>query len=69
MATRGEVVALSESSQVLDIVLDVYPSPPCQLDTLPFSTLYQVAEAAEKYQIFAVMEICRLLMQCVSGFR
>ncbi|KZV62484.1 hypothetical protein PENSPDRAFT_247767 [Peniophora sp. CONT] len=64
VVTNGEIVSLSESSAVLDIILQyIYPSPPCHLDGLPFTTLYQVAEAAEKYQMFAVMEICRILLQ------
>ncbi|VDB83180.1 unnamed protein product [Peniophora sp. CBMAI 1063] len=64
MATNGELVPLTESSEVLGIILQyVYPSPPCQLDALSFGILIQVAEAAEKYQIFAVMEICRVLLE------
>ena len=60
------MVPLNESSEVLDVILQyVYPSPPCRLDDLSFAMLYQVVEAAEKYQIFAVMELGRVLLQCV----
>lgn len=55
---------LSESSNILDLLFQhVYPQAHPQLDKVDFDVLADLAEAAEKYQVYSAMEVCRLLMK------
>lgn len=60
----NEIVPLSESAEVLDLLFQyIYPQRPPDLKAVDFKTLAAVAEAVEKYQVFAAMEICNILME------
>ena len=60
----NEVVALTETSTVLEILLQyMYRQPQPDLERVDFETLAGVAEAAEKYQVFAAMPWYKLLME------
>ncbi|KAJ6537294.1 hypothetical protein DFH09DRAFT_1178413 [Mycena vulgaris] len=64
ISTQGEIVPLSESSQTLELLFRfIYPRRHPALDDIPFLHLAALAEAAEKYQVFAAMNICRLHMR------
>lgn len=63
-ASGNEVVPLSETSAVLDLLLQyMYRQPQPDLKKVDFETLAGVAEAAEKYQVFAAISWCKLLME------
>ncbi|TRM62289.1 hypothetical protein BD626DRAFT_404272 [Schizophyllum amplum] len=59
-----EVVDLTEDARTLELLFQfIYPwRQPTLLDT-PFEALDALAEAAEKYQIFSAMNICRVRMK------
>lgn len=44
----------------------IYPMPQPDISLLPFETLAPLAEAAEKYQVFPAMFVCKTYMQFVS---
>jgi hypothetical protein len=63
----NEIVELSETSDVLRLVIlfthhQKYPD----LSQVPFQTLYEFAEAAEKYGIFSAMAVCHLALKYLS---
>ncbi|KAJ3924640.1 MAG: hypothetical protein NXY57DRAFT_969404 [Lentinula lateritia] len=54
--THGDIVALSESGAVLEILFQfMYPRPSPGLEKLEFQELILIAEAAEKYGVFNAM--------------
>lgn len=59
-----ELIPLSETTHTLDLLFQhVYPrSYPC-LDGVGYEELAKLAEAAEKYQVYAAMEVCRIHMR------
>ncbi|KAH0581491.1 hypothetical protein H2248_011206 [Termitomyces sp. 'cryptogamus'] len=60
----GEVVQLSEDAETLEILFQfVYPRRHPTLLETPFLILAKVSEAAEKYQVFAAMNICNIRME------
>lgn len=60
---------LSESSATLDLMFQyIYPMPQPNISILPFETLAPLAEAAEKYEVFPAIFVCKLHMQSVSYF-
>jgi class 3 adenylate cyclase len=60
---RNEVVDLTEPSSVLELLLQyMYRQPQPDLTTVCFSDLKGLAEAAEKYQVYPAMEICKMMM-------
>jgi hypothetical protein len=62
-----EVVQLTETSAVLDLLLQyMYRQPQPDLKKADFETLAGVAEAAEKYQVFAAISCCKLLMEAAA---
>lgn len=66
----GEAVALPEASAVLDLLFQyMYPQPQPDLTKVEFSILAQLSEAAEKYQVYSAMEICKFHMQYVAFFQ
>ena len=68
MPTYDEIASFSEESAILELLLrHIYPNAAPDLDTLDFETLGKLADAAEKYHIFSVMEICRLHMKYLSS--
>ncbi|GLB39475.1 putative chitin synthase III catalytic subunit [Lyophyllum shimeji] len=59
----GEIVPLTESAATLELLFQyVYPRRHPYLEDTPFEVLSPLAEAAEKYQVFAAMNICRIRM-------
>ncbi|KAG5352783.1 hypothetical protein C0989_000445 [Termitomyces sp. Mn162] len=63
----GEVVQLSEDAETLEILFQfVYPRRHPTLLETPFLILAKVSEAAEKYQVFAAMNICNIRMEWVA---
>lgn len=67
-ATSNEIVQLSERAQILDLLFQyAYPQRPPDLTLIPFDVFADLAEAAEKYQMFGAMEFCRMLMKCVPA--
>ena len=53
-----EVVKMSENSDVVELLLQLmHRQPWTRLDKIPFDLLYRLAEAAEKYCIFSIMEV------------
>lgn len=62
--TNGEITHLTETSNVLGILFEfVYPRKHPDLREVDFETVAAVAEAAEKYEVFAAMNICQLRMR------
>lgn len=65
--TNGETTSLSEPAAVLAILFGfVHPKRYPDVEDLDFSLLADVAEAAEKYEAFAAIELCRLQMRFAS---
>ncbi|EGO29275.1 hypothetical protein SERLADRAFT_377903, partial [Serpula lacrymans var. lacrymans S7.9] len=59
MSTRDEIVDLSESSEVLELLFQyMYPQRQPSLSGLQFSLLDSLANTAEKYQVYSALEIC-----------
>ena len=62
--TQGEIVHLSESANTLEVLFQFcYPTPYPYLGGMEFDVLALLAEAAEKYQIFSAMNICKIYMK------
>lgn len=62
--TCEEVVQLTEASETLELLFQfVYPRRHPNLETTPFEILSPLAEAAEKYEAFAAMNICNIRMK------
>ena len=60
----NEVVLLTETSDVLDLLLQfMYRQPQPDLKDVDFDILAGVAEAAEKYQVFAAISWCKFWME------
>ncbi|KAL1741061.1 hypothetical protein HDZ31DRAFT_67299 [Schizophyllum fasciatum] len=59
-----EAVELTEDAHTLELLFQfIYPWRQPTLLDVPFSRLDALAEAAEKYQIFSAMNICRIRMK------
>ncbi|KAJ7114181.1 hypothetical protein C8R43DRAFT_961423 [Mycena crocata] len=65
ISTNREMVPLSESSTLELLFQYIYPRRHPALDDITFSDLASLAEAAEKYQVFSTMNICRIPMRDV----
>jgi hypothetical protein len=60
-------VPLSETAEVLELLFQyMYPQRAPDLKTIEFKVMVGVAEAAEKYQVYAAMELCNHYMGYVS---
>lgn len=60
-----EAVPLTETSAVLELLFQfMYPQVQPDLDTVPFETLAGLAEAAEKYQVYAALQLIKIHMMC-----
>lgn len=65
-SATDQVVSLTERAEVLDLLFQyMYPQRPPDLASVPFAIFADLAEAAEKYQLYVAMEFCRMLMKCV----
>lgn len=64
--SQGEIVHMLEHSTVLDLLLQfMYPQPQPELSKVDFQILAPLAEAAEKFEVFPAMVVCRFQMQYV----
>ncbi|KAJ7778595.1 hypothetical protein DFH07DRAFT_1056036 [Mycena maculata] len=64
--TSREAVPLPEPSATLELLFQyIYPRRHPALDEIVFPDLAALAEAAEKYQVFSAMNICRIRMRDV----
>jgi len=60
----NEIVRLTEAGPTLDILFRFcYPEDRPDVEKLPFDDLVLLAEAAEKYQVYALMNICQICMK------
>ncbi|KAF9461556.1 hypothetical protein BDZ94DRAFT_1195974, partial [Collybia nuda] len=58
-----EVVSLTESTTILELLFQyIYPMPQPEIESLPFDTFADVAEAAEKYIVYPAIYVCKLVM-------
>ncbi|RDB27139.1 hypothetical protein Hypma_004596 [Hypsizygus marmoreus] len=65
-STKDEIVDLTEDSTTLELLFQfVYPKRHPDLDSIPFIHLARVAEAAEKYEVFPAVNICKIRMRGV----
>lgn len=63
----NENISLTESGKILEILFQfVYPRPYPSLKGFDLSSLLELAEAAEKYQVFSLMAITQLLLEFVD---
>ncbi|KAJ3818752.1 hypothetical protein F5878DRAFT_356166 [Lentinula raphanica] len=63
-SSLDEIVRLSESSTTLEILFQfVYPQRHPSLDKLGFDEVLRVAEAAEKYEVFAALTATHLMLR------
>jgi hypothetical protein len=64
---EGEIVDLPETSDVLDLLLQFMSrQPQPDLTSLDFPLLAALAEAAEKYLLYAALTLCRRNMEWVG---
>jgi len=62
--TRDEVVHLPEDSSTLDLLFRFcYPERHPDLEYASARVLKDLAEAAEKYQVFPAMNVCLIFMR------
>ena len=62
--THGEAVELTDDSITLDLLFQfIYPQKPPDLETLAFPVLASLAEAAEKYEMFMVIALCKTCLK------
>ncbi|KAJ6483864.1 hypothetical protein C8R47DRAFT_1321685 [Mycena vitilis] len=66
---RDEVVQLSETSAVLDVLFQyMYRQPQPNLQVLEFATFAGVAEAAEKYVVYSALALFQMRMKdCITS--
>ncbi|KAG6808796.1 hypothetical protein H0H92_002877, partial [Tricholoma furcatifolium] len=62
--TNREIVPLTEDSSTLERLFQyVYPRRHPEIEPLEFDDLYKLAKAAEKYEVYCVMSICKNRMR------
>jgi hypothetical protein len=62
--TWGETVHLAETTLTLELLFQFcYPERHPDVEMLEFSEFAILAEAAEKYQVFSAMNICKIRMK------
>jgi hypothetical protein len=63
----AEIVHLSERSTVLDLLLQyMYRQRQPDLEKVDFQILAELAEAAEKYEVYSAMTVCNIHMRYVQ---
>ncbi|KAF7976518.1 hypothetical protein HWV62_6335 [Athelia sp. TMB] len=68
--SEHKVVPLSENGGTLDLLFQyIYPQRQPDLSELDFKQLAELAEAAEKYQVFAAMTVCNIYMTYVASVK
>ncbi|KAG6916789.1 hypothetical protein DXG01_005312 [Tephrocybe rancida] len=67
-STNGEVVPLTEDASTLNNLFEcVYPRRSSPIERLPFEYLSKLAEAAEKYEIFSAMVVCKMRLKQLAA--
>ncbi|KAG6916792.1 hypothetical protein DXG01_005315 [Tephrocybe rancida] len=68
-STNGEIVPLTEDASTLNNLFQyVYPKRPlANIELLTFEDLYKLSEAAEKYEIFGVMTVCKVCLRQLAA--
>lgn len=62
-SASDEIVHLTETAEVLELLFQfIYPQRQPNLKLIEFAVLSDLAEAAEKYQVFSAMETCKTSM-------
>ncbi|KZP33561.1 hypothetical protein FIBSPDRAFT_310403 [Athelia psychrophila] len=62
-AAESEVVSLTEDGKTLELLFQyMYPQRHPDLTKIDFMQLAELAEAAEKYQVYAAMDVCNIRM-------
>ena len=62
--THDEIVCLTETAMTLELLFQFcYPDHRPDVEALEFDALALLAEAAEKYQVFSAMDICKICMR------
>ena len=65
--STSELVPLSEDAPTLELLFQyIYPRRQPLLDDIEFALLASLAEAAEKYEVFAAMTVCYIRMRYVQ---
>ncbi|KZP13265.1 hypothetical protein FIBSPDRAFT_753601, partial [Athelia psychrophila] len=60
----SDTVVLTESAKVLDLLFQyMYPQRQPNLREIEFDLLQELCEAAEKYQVFSALEVCKMSME------
>jgi len=63
-AASNEIVPLTETSSTLELLFQfIYPARHPDLEYVDFETLEPLAEAAEKYQVYSAMSVCKIYMK------
>ncbi|KAJ7281848.1 hypothetical protein C8J57DRAFT_1056446, partial [Mycena rebaudengoi] len=61
--SSSELVDLSEPAETLNLLFQyMYPQRQPDLNNIAFPLLADLSEAAEKYQVYSAMDICRIFM-------
>ena len=62
--TLNEITCLTETAVTLELLFKFcYPDRRPDVEALKFDVLALLAEAAEKYQVFSAMDICKICMK------
>lgn len=62
--SRGEIIHMTETALTLELLFQFcYPDRHPDVEMLGFSEFAILAEAAEKYQVFSAMNICKIRMK------
>ena len=62
--THNEIAHLTETANTLELLFQFcYPDHRPDVEALDFDALALLAEAAEKYQVFSAMDICKIYMR------
>lgn len=61
---RGEIVQLTEAAVTLEHLFRFcYPDRHPDVEAMKFDVLALLAEAAEKYEVYSAMNICKIYMK------
>ncbi|KAF7965748.1 hypothetical protein HWV62_42006 [Athelia sp. TMB] len=61
--SQNEIISLTEDSDTVDLLFQyIYPRRQPNLKIIEFAQLAKLAEAAEKYQVYAAIDICNVRM-------
>ncbi|KAG6864434.1 hypothetical protein C0991_009560, partial [Blastosporella zonata] len=61
---KGEMVSLTEDASTLENLFRyVYPQRHSDVDLLTFEDLYKLAEAAEKYEVYSAISVCKMRLK------